>query len=70
MALVGLKDPLRSNVRDSVGYATQYCDINVRMVSGDNLDTAKAVACDAGILTKEEYDNPNPEEQRKIALDA
>ncbi len=30
--------------------------INVRMVTGDNLDTAKAIAIEAGIITKEEAD--------------
>lgn len=29
------------------------------MVTGDNLDTAKAIALDAGILTAEEHDNPD-----------
>jgi magnesium-transporting ATPase (P-type) len=28
--------------------------INVRMVTGDNIDTAKAIALEAGILTKDQ----------------
>jgi P-type E1-E2 ATPase len=31
--------------------------INIRMVTGDNLDTAKAIAIEAGIVSKETADN-------------
>ncbi|XP_024962705.1 calcium-transporting ATPase 8, plasma membrane-type-like isoform X2 [Cynara cardunculus var. scolymus] len=49
LAIVGLKDPCRSNVRDAV----QLCikaGVKVRMVTGDNLQTARAIALECGIL--------------------
>ena len=54
LALVGLKDPLRGNIKESLGYAP-LSGIALRMISGDNLETAKAVAVDAGIITIEEF---------------
>ncbi len=56
MVFVGvfaLVDELRDKVLRSVQYA-QKGNITVRMVSGDNLETATAVAIQAGILTEEE----------------
>jgi P-type Ca2+ transporter type 2C len=49
-ALVGIADPLRSDVIDAVA-TCQRAGIFVRMVTGDNLDTANAIAKQAGILT-------------------
>lgn len=52
MTLIGLfalEDPLRDKVKLSVQYARRG-KINVRMVSGDNLETAVAYAKNAGIL--------------------
>ncbi|PHU11437.1 Calcium-transporting ATPase 8, plasma membrane-type [Capsicum chinense] len=49
LAVVGIKDPCRPGVRDSV----QLCidaGVKVRMVTGDNLQTAKAIALECGIL--------------------
>ncbi|XP_051150223.1 calcium-transporting ATPase 10, plasma membrane-type [Andrographis paniculata] len=49
LAIVGIKDPCRPNVRDAV----QLCinaGVKVRMVTGDNLQTAKAIALECGIL--------------------
>ena len=54
LALLALEDPLRENIKDSLGYAT-LSGISMRMISGDNLDTVKAVAVDAGIISMEEY---------------
>jgi len=50
-ALVGIVDPLRSDVVESVK-TCQKAGIFVRMVTGDNLETANAIAKQAGILTK------------------
>ena len=53
IGIYGLQDPLRPEIKDSV----QKCykaGITIRMVTGDNLDTAKAIAIDAKILTEEE----------------
>lgn len=49
-AIFGIKDPLRPDVK----YAVQQCQeagIFVRMVTGDNIETAKAIARECGILT-------------------
>lgn len=51
-ALVGIVDPLRQDVVEAVK-TCQGAGIVVRMVTGDNLDTAKAIAKQAGILTKD-----------------
>jgi magnesium-transporting ATPase (P-type) len=51
-ALFGIKDPLRPDVKDSV-LKCQAAGIFVRMVTGDNIDTAKAIAKECGILTEE-----------------
>lgn len=49
-ALVGIVDPLRTDVVDAVK-TCQKAGIFVRMVTGDNLETANAIAKQAGILT-------------------
>merc|ERR1711957_612790 len=51
-ALVGIVDPLRGDVVESVK-TCQKAGIFVRMVTGDNLETANAIAKQAGILTKD-----------------
>jgi plasma-membrane calcium-translocating P-type ATPase len=53
-ALVGIVDPLRGDVVEAVK-TCQKAGIFVRMVTGDNLETANAIAKQAGILTKGEY---------------
>jgi P-type Ca2+ transporter type 2C len=50
-ALVGIADPLREDVIDAVA-TCQHAGIFVRMVTGDNLETARAIAKQAGILTE------------------
>ena len=50
-AVYGIKDPLRPDVTQAV-HACQAAGIFVRMVTGDNLETAKAIAKECGILTK------------------
>ncbi|KAF8395799.1 hypothetical protein HHK36_019753 [Tetracentron sinense] len=50
IAVVGIKDPVRPGVKDAV----QICmaaGITVRMVTGDNINTAIAIAKECGILT-------------------
>jgi P-type Ca2+ transporter type 2C len=48
-AIAGIMDPLRADVIDAVA-ACQRAGIFVRMVTGDNLRTAEAIAKQAGIL--------------------
>jgi Ca2+-transporting ATPase len=49
--LFGIKDPLRPDVIDAV-LTCQQAGIFVRMVTGDNIETAKAIAAECGILTE------------------
>ena len=50
-AITGIMDPLRSDVIEAVA-TCQSAGILVRMVTGDNKDTAIAIAKEAGILTE------------------
>ena len=50
LGVVGIKDPLRDGVTDAVR-ACQKAGVFVRMVTGDNITTAKAIAEDCGIFT-------------------
>ncbi|XP_059637474.1 calcium-transporting ATPase 10, plasma membrane-type-like [Cornus florida] len=49
LAIVGLKDPCRPGVREAVKLCTD-AGVKVRMVTGDNLQTARAIALECGIL--------------------
>ncbi|CAK7342676.1 unnamed protein product [Dovyalis caffra] len=72
VAVVGIKDPVRPGVKDAV----QSClaaGITVRMVTGDNINTAKAIAKECGILTEDgvaiegpEFCTMNPQQMREI----
>ncbi|KAK1555071.1 hypothetical protein Q3G72_021552 [Acer saccharum] len=50
IGIVGIKDPVRPGVKESVAIC-RSAGINVRMVTGDNINTAKAIAKECGILT-------------------
>ncbi|KAH7285103.1 hypothetical protein KP509_33G012900 [Ceratopteris richardii] len=72
LAIVGIKDPLRPGVADAVRKC-QIAGIKVRMVTGDNIMTAKAIATECGILNKEgiaiegkKFREMEPEDQYKI----
>ncbi|RWR91485.1 calcium-transporting ATPase 10, plasma membrane-type [Cinnamomum micranthum f. kanehirae] len=52
MAIVGIKDPCRPGVKDAVQLCTR-AGVKVRMVTGDNIQTAKAIALECGILDSE-----------------
>jgi Ca2+-transporting ATPase len=47
---VGIRDPLRDNIPESVR-SCQRAGIRVRMVTGDNPETARIIASEAGIIT-------------------
>ncbi|KAL6718058.1 plasma membrane calcium [Lecanora helva] len=51
LGIVGIQDPLRVGVADAV-LACQNAGVQVRMVTGDNLLTAKAIATECGIYTE------------------
>ncbi|XP_066394611.1 calcium-transporting ATPase 5, plasma membrane-type-like isoform X1 [Miscanthus floridulus] len=59
IGVVGIKDPCRPGVRNAV----QLCStagVKVRMVTGDNVGTAKAIAVECGILdAKDAASEPN-----------
>ncbi|GLU20149.1 hypothetical protein SLE2022_363610 [Rubroshorea leprosula] len=50
IGIVGIKDPVRPGVKESVA-TCRSAGITVRMVTGDNINTAKAIARECGILT-------------------
>lgn len=59
MTLIGiyaLMDPLRKEIVDSVKKC-HNAGINIRMVTGDSLITAKAIAIEAGIVSASEAEN-------------
>ena len=53
IGVFALADPLRPEIVDSVRKC-KNAGINIRMVTGDNIETAKAIAIEAGLVTKEE----------------
>jgi Ca2+-transporting ATPase len=50
LAIVGIKDPVRPGVPEAVKLCFT-AGIKVRMITGDNIHTAKAIARECGILT-------------------
>ncbi|KAJ4722549.1 Calcium-transporting ATPase [Melia azedarach] len=74
IGVVGIKDPCRPGVRKAVEDC-QYAGVNVKMITGDNVFTAKAIATECGILKPgqdmstdavvegEEFRNYTPEER-------
>lgn len=72
VAVVGIKDPVRPGVKEAVE-SCLAAGITVRMVTGDNIHTAKAIAKECGILTDNglaiegpEFRNKSPDEMRQI----
>ncbi len=71
---VGIRDHLREDVPNSIHYC-QNAGISVRMVTGDNLETAKAIAKESGILnggismSGQEFRALSDEKLEKIAFD-
>ncbi|KAL9223966.1 hypothetical protein vseg_000046 [Gypsophila vaccaria] len=52
LAIVGIKDPCRPRVKDSIEQC-KAAGLKVRMVTGDSLKTAKAIALECGILASD-----------------
>lgn len=52
LGVVGIQDPVRPGVPESVKKA-QHAGVVIRMVTGDNAVTARAIARECGILTSE-----------------
>ncbi|XP_076955339.1 calcium-transporting ATPase 4, plasma membrane-type-like isoform X1 [Bidens hawaiensis] len=66
IAVVGIKDPLRPGVKEAVETCLA-AGITVRMVTGDNINTAKAIAKECGILTGDGLAIEGPEFRTKTA---
>ncbi|CAN1135685.1 Calcium-transporting ATPase 1 [Linum perenne] len=64
IAIVGIKDPVRPGVKESVAVC-RSAGIVVRMVTGDNITTAKAIARECGILTDDGIAIEGPEFREK-----
>ncbi|KAK4478309.1 hypothetical protein RD792_017598 [Penstemon davidsonii] len=60
IGIVGIKDPVRPGVKESVAIC-RSAGITVRMVTGDNINTAKAIARECGILTDDGIAIEGPE---------
>ncbi|KAL6867321.1 hypothetical protein ACP4OV_015345 [Aristida adscensionis] len=72
IGIVGIKDPVRPGVKESVAIC-RSAGITVRMVTGDNINTAKAIARECGILTEDgiaiegpEFRTKSPEEMTEL----
>jgi len=52
IGIAGIKDPLRDEIPEAIIKCKQ-ASITVRMVTGDNIDTAIAISKDAGIIPKD-----------------
>lgn len=55
--LVGIQDPLKQGVDEAVKQC-KMAGVNVKMVTGDNLNTAKAISRACNILTPADSSNP------------
>ncbi|KAK7252773.1 hypothetical protein RIF29_36967 [Crotalaria pallida] len=64
IGVVGIKDPVRPGVKESVAQC-RSAGITVRMVTGDNINTAKAIARECGILTDDGIAIEGPEFREK-----
>src|SRR5262249_15682093 len=48
---VAIRDPLRDDVKDAVEQCRR-AGIEVKMITGDNVETARAIACDIGLIDR------------------
>ncbi|RBR09634.1 uncharacterized protein FIESC28_09746 [Fusarium coffeatum] len=58
MGVVGIQDPVRKGVPEAVSDCG-IASVNVKMVTGDNVETARAIALNCGILTEANMVEPN-----------
>ncbi|XP_040994555.1 calcium-transporting ATPase 4, plasma membrane-type-like [Juglans microcarpa x Juglans regia] len=72
IAVIGINDPVRPGVKEAVKTCLA-AGITVRMVTGDNIHTAKAIAKECGILTEDglaiegpDFRNKSPEEMKEL----
>ena len=70
LALVVLRDPVRSSVKKIVE-ESQDSGVALHLVSGDNLGTACKLAHDIGMLTAEEYESTKSgDSHERVAMTA
>jgi P-type Ca2+ transporter type 2C len=57
---VAIRDPLRGDVKHAIAQC-RHAGIEVKMITGDNVETARAIACDLGLLVRrdEPIDTPD-----------
>ncbi|KAG6628296.1 hypothetical protein CIPAW_14G004800 [Carya illinoinensis] len=72
IAVIGINDPVHPGVKEAVKTCLA-AGITVRMVTGDNIHTAKAIAKECGILTEDglaierpDFRNKSPEEMKEL----
>lgn len=58
LAILGIEDTVRAEVPSAVA-SIQEAGVTVRMVTGDNVDTAKAIAVQCNIIKESDINNPN-----------
>jgi len=64
-----MADPLRPGVKQAIEQCHRS-GVNVRMCTGDNIVTAKAISLDAGIITQEMLDkHDNESEESFVCLE-
>uniref|UniRef100_A0A1J3IMN8 Calcium-transporting ATPase n=1 Tax=Noccaea caerulescens TaxID=107243 RepID=A0A1J3IMN8_NOCCA len=56
LGIVGIKDPCRPGVKKAVEDC-QFAGVSIKMITGDNIFTARAIAVECGILTPEDEMN-------------
>jgi len=56
IGIFAIRDPIRPEIPSSIA-ACQHAGINIRMCTGDNIVTAKAIAIESGILKESEIEN-------------
>ncbi|KAA8537016.1 hypothetical protein F0562_029494 [Nyssa sinensis] len=56
LGVVGIKDPCRPGVKDAVKVCRD-AGVNIKMITGDNIFTAKAIAMECGILKSDQSIN-------------
>ena len=52
-AIFGIKDPLRPSIKEAIQFC-HHSGINIRMVTNENSETAKAISLEAGIITEKD----------------
>ena len=66
VGIFGLKDTIRKGVRQAIE-TCHKAGINVRMLTGDNIQTARAIALEVGIIA--EADLSDPEEIENVCME-